>query len=141
MSFDSGRCGACCAENGEGATEETVPQYDAWSRFLDDAAGLEYSLMVTEFDVNDRKVEGDITRRDAVVAQVGKTYMDITLANTAVKGFLCWGMDDPYSWLQQTTGRADGLPLRPTPYDDQFRPKPLRAAMAAALASAPERSA
>jgi endo-1,4-beta-xylanase len=116
-----------------------APQYGEWTRFLEAAAGLDYTLMVTEFDVNDRKVEGDITKRDAVVAEVAKTYIDLTLDNKAVKDFLCWGLDDKYSWLQTTTPRADKLPLRPTPYDDQFAPKPLYAAMMAAFKAAPQR--
>jgi endo-1,4-beta-xylanase len=35
--------------------------------------------------------------------------------------------------------RADGLPKRPLPYDDDYRPKPLREAIAAALRAAPAR--
>ena len=37
---------------------------------------------------------------------------------------LAWGMSDRYSWLQQRTPRADGLPKRPCPYDADFRAKP-----------------
>lgn len=121
-------------------SDDTTPQYAEWTRFLDDAAALGFTLMVTEFDFNDRKVEGDIARRDAVVAEVARTYIDLTLANTAVKDFLCWGLDDRYSWLQSTRPRTDGLPLRPTPYDEAFKPKPLREAMAVAFRSAPNRA-
>lgn len=124
---------------GQMTTDDTTPQYAEWTQFLKDASALDYSLMVTEFDVNDRKVEGDIARRDAVVAEVAKTYIDLTLDNRAVKDFLCWGIDDTYSWLQSTTPRTDKLPLRPTPYDDQFRPKPLHKAMADAFRAAPAR--
>jgi len=125
---------------GQMTTDDTTPQYAEWTQFLKDAAALDYTLLVTEFDINDRKVEGDIAKRDAVVAEVARTYIDLTLDNTAVKDFLCWGLDDKYSWLQSTTPRADKLPLRPTPYDDQFRPKPLYDAMAAAFRTAPART-
>lgn len=125
---------------GQMTTDDTTPQYAEWTQFLKEAAALDYTLLVTEFDVNDRKVEGDIARRDAVVAEVAKTYIDLTLDNRAVKDFLCWGLDDKYSWLQSTTPRADKLPLRPTPYDDQFRPKALYTAMAEAFRAAPTRA-
>ena len=36
--------------------------------------------------------------------------------------------------------RADKTPQRPTPYDDNYRPKPLRDAIAAAFESAPKRT-
>jgi endo-1,4-beta-xylanase len=48
-------------------------------------------------------------------------------------------MVDKYSWLQTLTPRADGGPKRPLPYGDDYRPKPLRTAMAAALTAAPAR--
>jgi endo-1,4-beta-xylanase len=124
---------------GQMTTDDTTPQYAEWAQFLKDVAALDYTMLVTEFDINDRKVEGDIAKRDTVVAEVAKTYIDLTLDNKAVKDFLCWGLDDKYSWLQTTTPRTDKLPLRPTPYDDQFHPKPLYAAMLAAFKAAPQR--
>jgi endo-1,4-beta-xylanase len=48
-------------------------------------------------------------------------------------------MTDRYSWLQDRTPRADGLPKRPCPYDADFRPKPLREAIAGALRGATPR--
>lgn len=119
--------------------DDTKPDYAAWTAFLNEVSGMGYDMLVTEFDVNDRLVVGDIARRDAVVAETAKTYFDLTLANTRVKDVLCWGMDDKHSWLQSTTPREDRLPLRPTPYDDQFRVKPLREALAAAFRAAPAR--
>lgn len=119
--------------------DDTRPQYDQWTAFLDEVAAMDYDLLVTEFDVNDRLVVGDIAHRDAVVAETAKVYFDLTLANRRVKDVLCWGLDDTHSWLQSTTPRDDRLPLRPTPYDDQFRPKPLREALAAAFRAAPQR--
>jgi endo-1,4-beta-xylanase len=53
---------------------------------------------------------------------------------------LCWGMVDKFSWLQNFSKRADETPQRPTPYDDNYRPKPLRDAIAAAFESAPKRT-
>ncbi|WKL57627.1 endo-1,4-beta-xylanase [Asticcacaulis sp. ZE23SCel15] len=124
----------------DATADDNAPQYADWSAFLDEAKSLGYGLMITEFDVNERRVLGDINKRDQVVAQTAKDYLDLTLSNTAVKDVLCWGMDDKYSWLQTTTPREDRLPLRPTPYDDQFRKKPLWDAMNRSFQSAPDRT-
>jgi endo-1,4-beta-xylanase len=70
---------------GQMSSDDTTPQYAEWTQFLKDAAVLDYTLLVTEFDVNDRKVDGDIARRDAVVADVAKTYIGLTLGNTPAR--------------------------------------------------------
>lgn len=111
----------------------------AWKAFLDAAAGMGYDMLITEFDVNDRYVDGDYATRDAVVAETATRYLDLTLSYTQVKDVLCWGIDDKYNWLQGFTPRKDGARLRPTPYDDDFRPKPLRTAIAEAFKNAPAR--
>jgi endo-1,4-beta-xylanase len=54
---------------------------------------------------------------------------------------MMWGMVDKYSWLQEFIPRSDGLPQRPAPYDDAFKPKPLREAIASSMAAAPVRIA
>jgi endo-1,4-beta-xylanase len=110
-----------------------------WKTFLDGATGTGLGLLVTEFDVNDRGLAGDITVRDRRVADYAKAYFDLTLSYPQLTDVLCWGLDDRYSWLQGWTPRADHLPQRPCPYDAEFKPKPLRQALAAAFAGAPAR--
>ena len=63
-------------------------------------------------------------------------YLDLMLTYSQLGDILAWGMTDRYSWLQNRTPRADGLPKRPCPYDADFQPKPLRDAIAAALRGA-----
>ncbi len=111
----------------------------AWKAFLDSVAGMGYDMLITEFDVNDRYVDGNYATRDAVVADTATRYLDLTLSYTQVKDMLCWGIDDKYNWLQGFTPRKDGARLRPAPYDDDFRPKPLRTAIANAFKNAPAR--
>jgi endo-1,4-beta-xylanase len=53
---------------------------------------------------------------------------------------MAWGIVDHHSWLQKRAPRADGLPKRPTPYDKDYRAKPLREAIAAAFRAAPKRT-
>jgi endo-1,4-beta-xylanase len=48
-------------------------------------------------------------------------------------------MVNRYSWLQQFSPRADGQALRPLPYDEGYRAKPLRDAIAQAIRHAPLR--
>jgi endo-1,4-beta-xylanase len=113
----------------------------AWRKFLEEVTGMGYRLLITEFDVHDATVAGDVAKRDAEVAALGRAFLDLTLDFKQVNVLMCWGLADSYSWLQSRTPRADGAPKRPTPYDAQLQPKPLRAAIAAALRGAPKRGA
>ena len=115
------------------------PQETAWRRFLDEATGMGYSLLITEFDVNDGGLPTDPARRDHMLADYARRYLDITLSYPQLKYVLTWGLVDKDSWLQHLTPRADGTPRRPLPFDSDYRPKPLHLAMAEALRAAPVR--
>jgi endo-1,4-beta-xylanase len=99
-----------------------------------------YKLLITEFDVNDKDLPGDIATRDAQVAAAAKGYLDVMLSYPQLDQVLCWGMVDKYSWLQNFSPRSDKMPQRPAPYDATYKAKPLREALAAAFESAPRRS-
>jgi len=58
------------------------------------------------------------------------------LSYPQLRDILAWGMVDRYSWLTGFDPRADKSIKRGTPYDQQFRAKPLREAIAAALMAA-----
>lgn len=111
-----------------------------WRAFLDTVVGMGYELLITEFDVNDKDLPGDPGTRDAQVAASAKGYLDVMLSYKQLDHVLCWGMVDKFSWLQNFSKRHDKTPQRPTPYDDNYRPKPLRDAIAAAFESAPKRN-
>jgi endo-1,4-beta-xylanase len=112
-----------------------------WRRFLDEVTGMGYDLLITEFDVNDRRLPADIAQRDAGVAAAARDYLDLTLSYPGLRDFLLWGMSDNISWLQtwDEAPRTDKLPMRPTPFDAQLRAKPLRQAIADAMRAMPER--
>ena len=112
-----------------------------WRRFLDEVVGMGYRLVITEFDVNDRKAPTDIALRDRMVADYAGAYLDVMLSYPQLRDIMCWGMVDRYSWLEGFDPRADKARKRGTPYDAQFRPKPLRAAMARSLSNARSRHA
>ena len=101
-----------------------------------------YDLLITEFDVNDRKLPAAIAERDAGVAAIARDYLDLTLSYPRCRDFLLWGMADHVNWLQvwKDTKRPDGLSQRPTPYDDRLRAKPLRETIAKALRDMPPRA-
>ena len=117
----------------------TLGQHDGWKAFLDEVTGMGYDLLITEFDVNDRNLPADVATRDATVASVARSYLDLTMSYKQLKDVLVWGIDDKYSWLRTFTPRADKLPLRPTPFDDQYQPKPLYTAFAEAFKATPAR--
>lgn len=111
----------------------------AWHQFLREVTGMGYRLLITELDVHDTPLPADHATRDREVAALGRAFLDVTLDFREVNAVLCWGLADNYTWLQGRTPRADGLPKRPTPYDAQFKAKPLRDAIADAFRAAPER--
>ena len=111
-----------------------------WRRFLDEVVGMGYKLVITEFDVNDRMAPSRITPRDRMVADYARAYLDLMLSYPQLRDVLCWGMCDRYSWLEGFDPRKDKLRKRGTPYDAQFRPKPLRQAIAGAFAEARSRA-
>jgi endo-1,4-beta-xylanase len=129
---------------GSGNSDDSVgfdtAQEREWRRFLDEVVGLGLDLMITEFDVHDKNLPEDIPTRDTAVADLGKRYLDLMLGYEQTRAVLCWGMVDRHSWLQGNWPRGDRLPKRPTPYDADYRPKPLRTAIADALAAAPVRT-
>ncbi|PHR92905.1 MAG: glycosyl hydrolase [Robiginitomaculum sp.] len=119
-------------------------QYDvkAWQEFLKEATDMGYDLVITEFDVNDTDLVADVAKRDQVIADYAKEYLDVTLEFTQLKDVLAWGISDNHSWLRSPDWwpREDGLLKRSTPYSDSYKPKALRQAMAEAFAAAPVRT-
>lgn len=107
-----------------------------WRRFLDEVTGMGYGLVITEFDVNDQKAPDDVMLRDRMVADYARAYLDVMLSYPQLGAMLVWGMVDRYSWLTGFDPRADHSIKRGTPYDAQFRAKPLREAIAMALQGA-----
>ena len=114
-----------------------------WRRFLDEVTGMGYQLLITEFDVNDRALPGDIASRDTGVAALAKDYLDLTLSYPQVTDFVMWGMADHVSWLRgwDEAPRKDGLTMRGTPFNDRLDAKPLLYAIRDAFQAMPARNA
>ena len=114
---------------------------DPWRRFLDEVVAMDYQLLVTEFDVNDQAAPSDPIVRDRMTADYARAYLDLMLDYPQLRDLLCWGMCDRYSWLNDFDPRADKSLKRGTPYDLNFRPKPLRRAIADAFGNSRSRHA
>ena len=110
-----------------------------WRGFLDQVTGLGLDLAITEFDVHDKNLPYDIESRDQAVADLARRYLDLMFSYPQTRDVLVWGLSDRYSWLQNIWPRADGEAKRTTPFDAEFRAKPLRAAIAAAFEAAAPR--
>jgi endo-1,4-beta-xylanase len=107
-----------------------------WRRFLDEVVAMGYKLLITEFDVKDKALPGNLTVRDERVADFARRFFDVMLDYDQLGDILAWGVVDRFSWLQGFSPRADKLEVRCCPYGDDYRPKPLRAALARAFATA-----
>lgn len=109
---------------------------DAFTSFLRAVGDLGLDIYITEMDVTDQRLPGDITRRDQLVAKVYRDYLDAVLAVESVKVIMTWGLSDRYTWLKGTRPRRDGRAVRPLPLDDRMVRKPAWAAIAAAFDAA-----
>lgn len=125
--------------NTDGSVGFDTAQDREWRLFLDEVTGMGLDLVITEFDVHDKNLPAATGSRDQAVADLAKRYLDLMFDYPQTTAITAWGMVDHYSWLQNLWPRADGLAKRPTPYDAIYKPKPLHAAIAAALRSAPAR--
>ena len=119
------------------------PQYPhdpgRFNEFLHKLADLGVDIYITEFDVCDDVFPDDIAARDAAVAQTARQFLEPTLRHPAVKALVTWELADNYSFYRSMAKSKNPLSTRlprPLPYDDQYKPKPLWAAIASALGNA-----
>jgi endo-1,4-beta-xylanase len=108
-------------------------------RFLSEVADLGLEIYITELDVNDQKVLGSQGRRDAIVADHYRAFLDVVLDERAVTRVTSWGLSDRYTSKSDMFPRADRQGVRPLPFDTALRPKPVVQAMADAFMAAPRR--
>jgi endo-1,4-beta-xylanase len=107
--------------------------------FLANISAMGLKIHLTELDVADAGLDGNTELRDRAVADATRQYLDVALANTAVRDVLTWSLSDRYSAVPIYYPRPDGLPSRPLPYDGDLKPKPMYDALARAFAGAPRR--
>ena len=105
------------------------------TELLRNAVKLGYRLLITELDVNDDKIPGNVGQRDAAVASHTAEYFDIVFSVARPMSIATWGLCDRYTWMHQYFKRADGLPLRPLPLDANYGRKSLWATLGQYLAA------
>jgi endo-1,4-beta-xylanase len=116
--------------NGGGA-----PTWNGLNKFLSEVEKLDLQVFVTELDVDDSAMPGNIPERDRQIAELYRGYLENILLHDSVKAVLTWCLSDRDSWLQGFRPRKDGLPQRPLPFDAELNPKPAFFAIRDALAS------
>jgi endo-1,4-beta-xylanase len=109
--------------------------------FLHRVSDLGLKIMITEIDVRDNAIAGDVAVRDQVVADVYYRYLTTVLNHRSVIGVLSWGLSDKYTWLTSYAPRPDGAAVRPLPLDANYGRSAAWFAIARALDEAPTRSA
>lgn len=110
-----------------------------WHRFLNEVTSMGYRLIISELDVNDRRLTGPVRVQDEISAKLVETYLSLMLDYRQTHTVIAWGMSDKYTWLRSVGEKDDHLPRRASPYDDQERPKPMLQAIKNAFAAAPAR--
>ena len=99
-------------------------QPKVYRQFLQEIAARGVRILITELDVWDIGGPSDIEQRDRAVADCYRRLLEVALDERATKALVTWGLSDRYTWLKPPKyTRADGLPGRPLPFDDQFQPK------------------
>ena len=114
----------------------TGPNFET---FLKEVEALGLAILITELDVRDRLSPADVATRDRLVAAQYEKYLSFLLQFESVKTVLTWGLSDHHTWIAEHNRRADGLPVRPLPYDSELKPKPAWRAMQSAFANASKR--
>jgi endo-1,4-beta-xylanase len=83
-------------------------------------------IFITELDVNEDDLPyDDVAKRDHAIAETYRSYMDLVLADPAVKAVLTWGVTDRHTWLNNSSSHKRKQPNRPQrslPFDDNYLP-------------------
>ena len=91
--------------------------------FLREVRAMGLSVMITEMDVSDHLCPRDPRRRDAIVAETYRAYLDLVLEEAEVLAVSTWGLSDDRTWLNGFRPRPDGTPQRPLLFDRAVRRK------------------
>jgi endo-1,4-beta-xylanase len=108
-------------------------------KFLHAVESLGLSILVTELDVRDHLLPGEVPVRDGLVAKQYHDFLSFILQFKSVKTVLTWGLSDRSTWIAGYSPRKDGLPVRPLLFDADLQPKPAFDAVMRAFNEAPKR--
>jgi endo-1,4-beta-xylanase len=98
------------------------------TQYLEAVRQMGLEIYLTELDVNEDDIAADdVATRDAEVAATYRQFLDLALANPAVKAILTWGVSDRHTWLNDGPTHHRKQPNRPQrslPFDAAYRPTP-----------------
>jgi endo-1,4-beta-xylanase len=107
--------------------------------FLDELRAFGLSIQITELDISEAQLAGDVASRDAAIAALYRDFTQACLSHPAVEMIVMWNVTDDNSrinrWLQGQR-RADGQAQRPTLFDTRGQAKPAFHAVAACMGNA-----
>jgi endo-1,4-beta-xylanase len=111
-----------------------VPSYgNDFLSFLQTLVDLGLRILITEMDVTDSDVPGDVPTRDRLVSSIYYDYLSAVLPHKSVVAVLTWGLSDRFTYLTKYKPRKDGGPVRPLPLDPGLNPTPAWYAIARAF--------
>ena len=99
--------------------------HDGLQALLKEIKALNLDIWITELDVIDRDLPGEIHERDRLVADLANQFLQTVYEVVRPKAMLTWGLSDRYTWVPIYFKRRDGMPNRPLPLDAELRRKPL----------------
>jgi endo-1,4-beta-xylanase len=93
--------------------------------FVNQILDMGLQILITELDVSDYAVKGDIAVRDRVVAQRYYDYLVLMVPLTKTNRVLFWSPTDAGNWMDWSRphGRPDGTKFRPGLLDVDMAPK------------------
>ncbi|TDT74134.1 endo-1,4-beta-xylanase [Litoreibacter halocynthiae] len=111
--------------------------------FIRDIQRLGLEVIITEMDVEDGSLPGNIDRRDARVGKTMRDFVNTVVGTQACRIVVTWGLLNQHSWLNKPVAnmgkwdlrnrRSDNLPHRPLLYDESLQPTAAWNAIAKAL--------
>jgi endo-1,4-beta-xylanase len=99
--------------------------HDGLQALLAEIKALKLDVLITELDVIDYELPGEVRERDARVAAMAARFLGSVCDVVRPAAILTWGLSDRYTWVPTYFKRPDGLPNRPLPLDADLRRKPL----------------
>jgi len=98
----------------------------AITAMLREIAGMGLRVSITELDVKEADRSLPLATRDRLIDDEVRRYLDVVLAEPAVRGVVSWGVSDRDSWLQDGIAATGPAALnRGLPLDAALAPKPV----------------
>ena len=95
------------------------------TNFVEQLKSLGITVAITELDIIDWKLNADLQRRDRGVANTAREYLGALTEIIQPEFIATWGLNDRYSWIDETFPRDDDAKARPLPFDENWQAKPL----------------